>query len=155
MTAITIEVSPGVYSELEGLARPFEDRNPEDVIVRLLRECKEKMQRSTSTDTPNTEDGGGLATGGTVLPNGLKMRFSLYGKRYETELRSGRIQVGTRAYDSPSSAAAAAAAYLGYENRSLNGWYYWEFQDEQGTWKRLRNLQKTRHGRGKRRRRMS
>jgi hypothetical protein len=35
---MTIELSPGVFNELARLARPFEDKTPEDVIVRLLRE---------------------------------------------------------------------------------------------------------------------
>jgi hypothetical protein len=153
MTKHTIDISPGVLLELKAMARPFEDHTPEDVIVRLLKERREHSNVGANGATSSGKSSDGLVAGGTLLANGMKLRFSLYGKRYETEVRRGRIPVGRGEFDSPSSAAAAAAAYLGYENRSLNGWHYWEYADERGNWQRLKRLQKTRHARGRRRRR--
>lgn len=136
--APTIEVSVETYKALQALAIPFEDSKPEDVIRRLIdRELKAKPEGNF-----HQSEAGGLVSSGAVIPNGLKLRFSYKGKELRAEVRDSRIWIGDASYLSPSSAAVAAAARLGFPGRSINGWFYWEYEQD-GSWKRLRDLRRS------------
>jgi hypothetical protein len=144
-----IEISNDLYRALQSLAIPFEDKTPADVIARLIRERPQNVEGAPSPQPPVAT--GGLAVGGTVLPNGLRLRFNYQGKLVAAEVREDRIWIGDKAYTSPSSAATAAADQLGYPGRSLNGWWYWEYEDDGERWHQIRRLQRTRKARKRRR----
>lgn len=136
----TIELSAELYRALQSLAVPFEDKSPEDAIWRLIRE-RQMPDTSASPARLAPLPGPGLMSAGVLIPEGLKLRFNYKGRLLPAEVRDSRIWIGDRAFSSPSSSAVAAAATLGSPSRSLNGWWYWEYEDK-GTWRRLAQLRK-------------
>lgn len=146
-----IELSKETYKLLEALAKPFQDKSPEDVIKRLI----EAYPGEKSAATGHVETNGmGLMASGAVIPNGLELRFNYRGKVLSAVTRGDRIWIGDRSFQSPSAAAVAAAEQLGFPGRSLNGWMYWEY-NEDGQWKglgRLRGHEKVKHRQRRRRR---
>src|ERR1700761_6135600 len=119
----TIEVSGELYRALQGAGAMFEDKSPEDVIWRLIRErqTRDAAQSSgTSTTAPvaassaeSAQESRGLMSAGVLIPGGLNLRFNYKGRLLPGVVRDGRIWIGDRSFTSPSSAGAAAAATLG------------------------------------------
>lgn len=144
-----IEISNDLYRALQSLAIPFEDKTPADVIARLIRERPQSHEAVRPSEPPSAT--GGLAVGGVVLPNGLALRFNYRRKLLPAQVREDRIWIGDKAFTSPSAAATAAADQLGYPGRSLNGWWYWEYEDSDKRWHRIRGLQRFRKERRRRR----
>jgi hypothetical protein len=144
----TIEVSTELYRALQSVGVVFEDKSPEDVIWRLIKDRQAREIKPLAASQVLAV--GGLMAKGVLIPNGLKLRFKYKGHVVPAEVRDGRILVGDVAFGSPSSAAEAAAAALGWSRRSLNGWWYMEYEDK-GTWKRLDSLRKTRETRRRKR----
>lgn len=136
----TVELSAELYRTLQTCAVPFEDRSPEDVIWRLIRE-REGMPRREAEPSASPPESGNLMAAGVLIPNGLALRFNYKGRVVLAAVRDGRIWIGDRAFSSPSSAAVAAADSLGSPGKSLNGWIQWEYQDH-GKWRRLADLRK-------------
>lgn len=112
-----------------------EDRTPSDVIWRLV-----EGQRVPRTDPPahltgwSTAASEGLRSGGTTVPNGLKLR-GRHGRNgvVLAEVRGGRIVVGDTEFESPSAAATAAARELGSQSSAVNGWLWWQFESPVGS----------------------
>jgi len=72
---------------------------------------------------------------GLLTDKALRMRYK--GKKYRAWInRSGTIRLvhTGELFDSPSSAAKAI------RKQESNGWYWWEFRDNQGEWQRLQEL---------------
>ena len=127
------ELSSETYKDLESLAKPFTDRSPEDVIRRLI-----TVSRASESKVPGRVEG--VLASGTAIPNGLELRFNYKKKLLPAVTREDRIWIGDTAFDSPSAAAVAAAELLGFPGRSLNGWWYWEYQNDGHHWRRLSGL---------------
>ena len=150
-----IEVSSDLYVTLRTLMEPG-DKTPSDVIWRLTQD-----RHARRTDPPTEgwiiAPSEGLSTGGTVIPNGLRLRMRFRGTDYtHAEVREGKIWVGKKAYDSPSAAANALAEAHGTKGRrraSLNGWRHWEFEIPKGSgrWRKLESLRSPWHIRRRRR----
>ncbi len=151
-----IEVSTDLYVALRTLMEPG-DRTPSDVIWRLVQD-----RHAQRTDPPTLgwviEPSEGLSAGGTVIPNGVRLRMRFRGSEYTyAEVRDGKIWIGRKAFDSPSAAAGAVAQSRGAKGTaaSLNGWLYWEFETPRGSdrWRPLDSLRapwQLRRGRSRR-----
>jgi hypothetical protein len=76
---------------------------------------------------------------GLLTDKALRMRYK--GKKYRAWInRSGTIRLKHTGelFDSPSSAAKAI------RKQESNGWYWWEFRNNQGEWQRLQELRRKR-----------
>jgi hypothetical protein len=76
---------------------------------------------------------------GLLTNKALRMRYK--GKNYRAWInRSGtvRLKHTGELFDSPSGAAKAI------RKRESNGWYWWEFKNDQGEWQRLQELRRKR-----------
>ena len=145
------EFSPELDRTLRSIAAALKV-TPEDVVWQLLRQSQttvsvpiSALADVTRAQEPlaaipgdDSEDYGLTSRGGT-LPDGLAMRLNYRGKFFHTHVKDSRIWVKDKAFRSPSAAAQAAAAALGFPKKSLNGWHYWEYEDH-GKWRRLGDL---------------
>lgn len=139
----SIEISSELYVRLQQMMeRP--DRTPSDVIWRLVQEHDvPRAERPTSETGWSIKPTEGLSTGGTVIPNGLRLR-GRYGRTgvANAEVREGVIKYNGGTFESPSSAAIAASQDLGAKTTSVNGWRWWEYEmpGRPGDWRRLDTL---------------
>lgn len=138
-----IEVSTDLYVALHGLMMP-DDRTLADVIWRLAQEHQvrrtDRPARETGWSIYRTE---GLHSGGTTIPDGLRLRGRHGGSDFVyAEVTDGRIVVNGEMFESPSRAALHAARALGSAAHSLNGWRWWEFEYPRGSdsWRALHTL---------------
>jgi hypothetical protein len=165
----TIDLPDDLFGDLQRLAIPFVDREPADVIRRLVRvgataadSASEPLSahrvraiasgRSGHPSLPAGElasrgvvrdaAGGGLLASGVTIPNGLRLRLNYRGRLLPAVVRQDRIWIADQPFVSPSAAAIAGAATLGFDNVTLNGWWYWEYEDpaQAGQWRRLMTL---------------
>jgi hypothetical protein len=180
-----IEIPDDLFGELQRLAIPFVDREPADVIRRLVAAAASAAARgstslgaSTASSTgriagtdpvaapsagasaaPNlardsSQTAGGLLASGVTIPNGLRLRLNYRGKLLPAQVREDRIWIADQPFLSPSAAAIAGAAILGFDHATLNGWWYWEYEipNEPGQWRRLMTLRKDAEVRRRKRR---
>jgi len=85
---------------------------------------------------PN-EASGFLYCKGGKIPNGTKIRAYYLSQEYEAEVRGGKIRLGLKSFDNPSSAARSIT------RSQVNGWDFWEYlETETETW---HSLDKLRH----------
>jgi hypothetical protein len=147
-----IEFSPELDRTLRSIAAALKV-TPEDVVWQLLRQSQTtvsvpisaladvtRTHEPTSVATPEDDSKDyGLSSRGGTLPDGLPMRLNYRGKFFQTQVKDSSIWVKDKAFRSPSAAAHAAAAALGFPNKSLNGWHYWEYEDH-GKWRPLGDL---------------
>jgi len=118
----TITVSDETYQRLQELAVPFQDREPEDVIRRLL-------NSKTTNPAPVAPTGGReLSSHAGRIPHGSKLRARYKGTDYEAEVVDGSVVWNGRHYDSISSAAVAVIQSTGSRRPTENGWRFWEVQ---------------------------
>lgn len=128
-----IQISDEVYRRLQALAIPFEDKEPEDVIRRLL--------DLAPADKPSTaglvvDVGADLVSHVGRLPHGARLRARYKGREFEAEIANGRVLWNSRSFDSLSSAAVATIQSTGTKRPTENGWRYWEVEDpDTGEWK--------------------
>jgi len=138
-----IEISTDLYVSLRTLMQPG-DQTPSDVIWRLAEEHHAKRSDPPTTGwIIGSEEG--LSSGGTVIPNGLRLRMKYKGADYEyAEVRDGAIYRRKKRFDSPSAAAGDVASSRGAKGpaASLNGWIHWEFETPRGSgrWRKLDTL---------------
>ena len=78
------------------------------------------------------EKQGYLYCRGGRIPNGTKLRATYLSRRYDAEIRGGKVWLNQRSFDSPSKAARSIT------KNSVNGWKWWEFYDaEAKQWREL------------------
>ncbi len=132
-----IELPDEVYRKLQELAVPFEDKEPADVIGRLVPLFEKEPTRDVEISPQSTSD---LVCKGGTIPHGTRLgRRSYKGCSSEAEVLDGKIRLNGESYPSPSKAANAAARSIGTASLSLNGWEPWEYSDSSTEqWKRLR-----------------
>jgi hypothetical protein len=138
-----IEISSDLYVSLRTLMQPG-DKTPSDVIWRLAEDHHAKRSDPPTTGWIIGRDEG-LSSGGTVIPNGLRLRMKYKRGEYTyADVRDGAVWIGRRAFDSPSAAAVAVALANGAKGAaaSLNGWIHWEFEmpRDSGRWRKLDTL---------------
>lgn len=69
---------------------------------------------------------------GGRIPNGTKLRATYLSRRYDAEIRGGKVWLNQRSFDSPSKAARSIT------KNSVNGWKWWEYYDtEAKEWREL------------------
>jgi hypothetical protein len=128
----TIEIDLDVYQAIVNYSN-YINEPANDVLKRLLslqNEMHPLQKENQKTET------GGLMVKGVFLKSGLKLRKYYKGKLLEAAVRDGYIEYNNKKYTSPSAAAVNAA------NRSVNGWKFWEYYDENNNkWKLLDTLQ--------------
>jgi hypothetical protein len=78
------------------------------------------------------------------LDDGTKIRYKyqkgdLAGTVIDAEIQEGHIIYEGASY-SPTGAARAALRDLRGEDYELNGWEWWEYQDDEGNWKILKSI---------------
>jgi hypothetical protein len=66
----------------------------------------------------------GLYTKGILLPNGMKLHNQSRGRKFEAEIKSGKIVYNGKIYNSLSKAACVAT------DVSTNGWIFWHYFDK-------------------------
>ena len=122
----TIEVPDDLYKELEKRAIPFEDKEPADVIRRII---DYPRIGSAETDESTCDNGSDLHCRGGMIHHGTRLRKTYKGHSFEAEVLNGKILLNGNSYLSPSEAANAAVCSVGPQSSSINGWIFWEFLD--------------------------
>jgi hypothetical protein len=128
----TIDVSSEVYRRLQAIARPFEDREPNDVIARVLNDLE-----AVAAPPKNGEVGarGDLVSHVGSIPHGSRLRARYKGREFLATVENGRVLLNGRTYESLSKAAVAVIRSTGSNRPTENGWRFWEVQDPSGrTW---------------------
>jgi predicted CopG family antitoxin len=123
----TIQISDEVYSRLQSIARPFQDKDPNDVILRLLEDS------TGQHDTPilGATQGADLVSHVGRVPFGTCLRARYKQKEYFASIDNGRVLWNGRRFDSLSSAAVAVIQSTGSSRPTENGWRFWEYQEPQ------------------------
>ncbi len=125
----TIEVSSEVYQRLAALARPFEEREPNDVITRVLNDFE--ALAAPSRDASDNGKGALISHVGSI-PHGSRLRARYRGQEFLATIENGRVLWNGRAYESLSKAAVAVIRSTGSSRPTENGWRFWEVQDPSG-----------------------
>ncbi len=121
----SINVSEETYQKLQERAIPFQDREPEDVIVRLLL----NSGRLTISDLPEQRlVGRDLVSHAGRIPHGSRLRASYKGIEFDAEISDGQIIWDGHHFDSVSQAAVAVIQSTGSRRPTENGWRFWEVQ---------------------------
>lgn len=120
----TINITENTLDRLKKRVVPFEDKDPEDVIVRLLNET-EQGNKPIDNSADNTK-GTDLVSHAGRIPHGSKLRAEYKGREYFAEVRDGRVIWLGREYSSLSKAAVAVIQSTGTNRPTENGWRFWE-----------------------------
>lgn len=118
----TIHISEETYRRLQELAVPFQDREPEDVIRRLLSRTEVELPE----DRPEGNQQRDLVSYAGRIPHGSKLRASYKGIEFEAEIHDATVLWNGREFDSVSSAAVAVIQSTGSPRPTENGWRFWE-----------------------------
>jgi hypothetical protein len=109
---------------IEDRAVPFQDKEPEDVIKRLLDKTETDDLPSTASATAPAD----LVARGGRIPHGSKLRATYKGAEYEAVVDDGKIVWNGRRFESLSKAAVAVIQSTGTNRETENGWRFWEVQ---------------------------
>ena len=122
----TIHISEETLERLKKIAIPFEDKEEEDVIKRLLdKEFKSKngeAKSDFSTDRDLTSHSG-------RIPHGSKLKAVYKGQEYFAEIDDGKVRWKGKKYSSVSKAAVAVIQSTGSKRTTENGWRFWEVKE--------------------------
>lgn len=126
----TVPISDETYRRLQSLAIPFEDKEVEDVIVRLLNQEKEGRPPSGTQGNGvevnlNTQPSDLVSHVGSV-PHGSLLRATYKGREYQAEINDGRVVWNGQRFRSLSEAAVAVIQSTGSKRPTENGWRFWE-----------------------------
>ena len=128
----TIEVSPEIYRRLQAIARPFEEREPNDVIARVLNDLDAVAAPPKNGEVSARGD---LVSHVGSIPHGSRLRARYKGREFLATVENGRVVLNGRTYESLSKAAVAVIRSTGSNRPTENGWRFWEVQDPSGrTW---------------------
>lgn len=118
-----VSMSEEQYAALEPLyGKPAANNGYQDITPSIIKSA-------------NISANGFLYCRGGKIPNGLKLRGSHLSKKYEAEVKGGKVWLNQKGYDSPSKAARSIT------KSSINGWTWWEYFDEHSKeWRSLSNL---------------
>ena len=132
----TIEISSETYEALGRIARPFREKEPEDVIVRLIREATSHSPAGNLSAPRQHLPVGSrpVSSHAGSVPHGSRLRAHYKGRVYEAEVIDGRVHWNGSDYDSLSSAAVAVIRSTGSSRTTENGWRFWEVLCEDGRW---------------------
>ena len=123
-----VDIDIDVHREIEKKRRSFEE-TPNEILRRIFGLSTEKQTKE------GVLQGGGLATKGVVLPNGLRLSSTYKGRKVDAVIRNGKIDYNGKYYNSPSAAAVAVTG------NPVNGWRFWLFFDAaSNSWKPLNIL---------------
>jgi hypothetical protein len=126
----SIEVSEAVYRRIESLARPFVDKDPNDVLERVLQSLASDADMSENA----TSAGIDLVNHTGRVPHGTDLRAKYKGREYHARVENGRVVFDGRLFDSLSSAAVGVIRSTGTNRPTENGWRFWEAKDRRGNW---------------------
>lgn len=121
----TIQISEKTLTRLKKQVIPFEDREPEDVIIRLL-ELTEKENKYHLNEIHTSTTGADLVSHAGRIPNGSKLKANYKGREYFAEVQDGRVVWRDREFSSLSKAAVAVIQSTGSSRPTENGWRFWE-----------------------------
>ncbi len=135
----TIQLSDETYRRLQALARPFEDKEPEDVMRRLIALVEQPAERQLSETTLEglssmSEPGRPLATHSGTVPHGAELRARYRGQEFYATVLDGNVVWDSRGFSSLSAAAVAVIRSAGSRRPTENGWRFWEVRVGDGEW---------------------
>jgi len=134
----TIHLSDNTFEKLKALAIPFEDKDPEDVILRLIKHAESSSRVARSRIESVTLNGpeADLVSHAGRIPHGSQLRATYKGRQYNAEVRDGRVDWNGDRFSSLSSAAIAVIQSTGSKRPTENGWRFWEVKTPQsGRWR--------------------
>ena len=102
----------------------------------MLPAKESRAKRSRKAATPSTAGASGLSDllrGGVLKPPVQLMRTYKGKELAATILASGKVRVGGKEFDSPSTAAVMAIKDATGMQRSVNGWDFWQVPTPEGT----------------------
>lgn len=136
----TVQLSEETYRRLQALARPFEDKDPEEVIQRLLVVAERSGDQqfgdgaSQSGADSISETGQALGTQSGSVPHRAELRARYKGREFEARVDNGRVIWNGRSFSSLSAAAVAVIQSTGSRRGTENGWRFWEVRVDGGKW---------------------
>lgn len=122
----TIKISQKTFNLLQQIAIPFKDKEPEDVIIRLLKGSGE-TKSSVKVDSDSKKKADLVSHSGRV-PDGSKLRATYKGQEFLAEIRNGKVLWEGREFSSLSRAAVAVIQSTGSDRPTENGWRFWEIK---------------------------
>jgi len=122
----TINISEETLDRLKEMAIPFEDKEEEDVIKRLL---DKEFENKNGEAKFNLNTGRNLTSHSGRIPHGSKLKAVYKGQEYFAEIDDGQVLWNGKKYSSVSKAAVAVIQSTGSKRTTENGWRFWEVKE--------------------------
>ena len=121
-----INISEETLDRLKEIAIPFEDKEEEDVIKRLLDKESENKHGEPKSNLNNGRD---LKSHSGRIPHGSELKAVYKGQEYFAEIDDGKVSWNGKKYSSVSKAAVAVIQSTGSKRTTENGWRFWEVKE--------------------------
>ncbi|MEE8483496.1 MAG: hypothetical protein V3S46_02775 [Nitrospinota bacterium] len=132
-----------VHKEIEKRRKSFSE-TPNDILRQVFSlpevnaENKIESKKNSHADFIRRGIKPGLYTNGILLPNGMKLKSTFRGRKFEAEVKSGKIVYSGKTYNSLSGAGCVVT------DGSINGWALWHYFDEKtNRWRPCKNLRQS------------